>query len=254
MRPQGLYNIGNICYLNSLMQALFSCPSLNKKMARQCSPLAFEYNKIYDGNTSHVGGLLKIIKNNTHKLQYGRQEDAHEGLMMLLECLDSSITGLFGVQYNMTLRCKCGMKQKKTEPSELFVDYYGEQNEDLERHIMLNRYTPHEYKCDRCGTIGSTEIIKSLHDLNYIIIVTFKKYKTKSSIKFPPKLKLWHNNTRYKYRIVAQIEHMGSMHGGHYVARCLRGSEVYLFNDRSISESKFIPTANTYMVFYHLTY
>lgn len=252
MKPEGLYNIGNICYLNSLMQALFSCPSLNKKMSRQQTGLALEYNKIYQGHVSHVGGLLKIIKHNTQKLQYGRQEDAHEGLMMLLQCLDSSVTGLFGVQYNMTLKCQCGMKQKKTEPSEIFIDYYGD--EDLEQHIMSNKYIPHEYKCDRCRTIGSTEIIKSLHDLNYIIVVTFKKYKSKSNIKFPLKLKLWHNDTIHKYRMVAQIEHMGSTRGGHYVARCLRGSDVYLFNDRSISESKFIPTANTYMVFYHLSY
>jgi hypothetical protein len=54
------------------------------------------------------------------------------------------------------------------------------------------------------------------------------------------------------FRLVAQIEHSGTIAGGHYWARCARaGDRVFLLNDQGVSKSAFTPTTYTYIVAYH---
>lgn len=53
------------------------------------------------------------------------------------------------------------------------------------------------------------------------------------------------------FRQVAQIEHTGTLSGGHYYAYGLRaGGAVYLLNDRSAAPGQFSSTPNTYIVVY----
>jgi ubiquitin C-terminal hydrolase len=55
------------------------------------------------------------------------------------------------------------------------------------------------------------------------------------------------------YKAVAQIEHSGGIDSGHYYTICKRDGGWYILNDNSILETPgFLPTNNTYIVFYHI--
>ena len=55
------------------------------------------------------------------------------------------------------------------------------------------------------------------------------------------------------YRLTAQVEQFGVRAGGHYIARGLRADgKVYEFDDHAVAPSALGPTANVYMVFYHV--
>jgi ubiquitin C-terminal hydrolase len=114
------------------------------------------------------------------------------------------------------------------------------------------------YKCPRCGDKSPKNKSRKLVMLPEILPILFKKYqasggatqKINSFISFPEILTF--GAEKHKYQAVAQIEHSGGTSGGHYWAICKRSdSKWYNLNDSNASPSKFGPTKNTYMVFYH---
>jgi len=260
---RGLGNIGNTCYFNSLMQALLSCSALNDKIREigNSNLLAMAYNRMYTGECTNVGELLRIImhkrkvKKQVNTLHVNWQEDAHEGLMLMLEDLGDETDKQLYIRYKTKLSCVgCGnskvVDDEHHEAPEIFIDYYD--GHPLPVYLRNHQTTPDDYKCDKCGQIGTTKKIKMLCRLSNIICVTFKKYANKSNISFPMEFAIDGKSGPMIYKIVAQIEHMGGQGGGHYVARGLRNGQVFLFDDSMTSASKFEPTANTYMVFYHI--
>jgi len=70
---------------------------------------------------------------------------------------------------------------------------------------------------------------------------------------FPPRLEFpGRGDDILFYELVGQIEHSGSLSGGHYWARGRRaGGAVHVLNDGAVSPGAFIPTVNTYVVVYH---
>ena len=58
--------------------------------------------------------------------------------------------------------------------------------------------------------------------LSEIVIILYKKYQGKNNILFPQSLDFPSNGKILHYIIVAQVEHMGLMRGGHYMVNCLR--------------------------------
>jgi ubiquitin C-terminal hydrolase len=116
-----------------------------------------------------------------------------------------------------------------------------------------NSYLDAAHLCDKCGKKCEKFKVTLLVMVPEILPVMFKKYRNKELTPFPAKLEFMCRNGRekYIYGLVAQIEHSGSMEGGHYWAICLRKSGWFNLNDSSVSSSEPGPTVNTYMVFYH---
>lgn len=258
----GLQNVGNSCYFNSLIQSLLSCPILQQVLSNRSSKkIVHAYNNIADQKINHAGELLNILieetKNSGNTLHYGWQEDAHEGLMLLLDKIGSDIEIFFNVRYDTNLICDSCKHQTKIEEDkgakcEIFVDYYDD-SKPLAQYLRCNFSMPEDYKCDKCHTTNTTLRRNTLRRISTIVVLTLKKYHRKKIIDFPMSFTINGGRTILKYKIVAQIEHSGGMGGGHYYARCLREDGIYVCNDSSVMKiDKFEPTPNTYMVFYHL--
>jgi uncharacterized UBP type Zn finger protein len=266
-RVFGLRNTGTLCYLNSLIQALMGCSSLNEYLIAheddyEKNKLVQEYMKVYKENDdsekvpkvniSDATGILKAIhdarKGKKNNLLMGRQEDGHEGLQFFLDIVGKKVDQLFHSRYDLYLHCAKCKKRTKAETAhilEWFIDLsdvdpdlQGSLNtkQSVENYIKKHVITPEDYKCDHCDaknkydrnneTWISSDVIQiyQLTRLSEIIVLKFNKYHRKTLRYFPPVLNFPAKSGQLTYKIMAQIEHSGSMNGGHYVVKALRNT------------------------------
>jgi ubiquitin C-terminal hydrolase len=123
-----------------------------------------------------------------------------------------------------------------------------------------NSYVDADFKCPRCNQKQSMFQTTRLKLIPEILVVLSKKYdiqglrKTDTVTDFPAELKFsgMDKSVSIKYKAVSQIEHMGTMGGGHYNCNAMRkDGKWYTLDDTSVREGAFKPTSNTYLVFYH---
>jgi ubiquitin C-terminal hydrolase len=264
--PFGLRNTGNLCYFNSLLQALVSCTSFNNLISNCVTisghALFQSYAALCNGSenvrdTALFNQLHAARLSNQHNLKIGHQEDAHEGLSLLLDSLEvvhpcgHNLSRLFYVRHRCEIICTICKTHHKVrteaqEPTELVIDLSEENpltrkrldtRKNIESYIKCFIQTPQDYKCDKChakNTAQSQPVIQqyTLTRLSEIIVILFKKYERKTDRYFPPQMQFMSSNGVLTYNIVAQIEHFGTKEGGHYVCRGLRRKPSELHQQR----------------------
>lgn len=129
---------------------------------------------------------------------------------------------------------------------------------------VLGSVSPVEdYRCEACGVRGPVLRRLKLAYAPPVVVCLFNVYGVGAGGRplprvahyFPPEFELPGADARpMTYRLVAQVEHAGSLSGGHYWARALRADGVYALNDSSASKVPgFSPSPETYLVFYSRT-
>jgi len=116
-----------------------------------------------------------------------------------------------------------------------------------------------DYVCPCCKQVNTTIRHYSLEMVPEIMFCMFNVFDNplgqgeRRVRYFPKQFQFWSTTGELlKYKLVGQIEHSGSMHGGHYKALALRGDgAVYLLNDSAVGRANFVSTELTYMVVYH---
>lgn len=107
--------------------------------------------------------------------------------------------------------------------------------------------------CRRAQTKSTAYRVYNLSVIPEIIFCMFNLYNIRAARYFPERLEFPAiDGGALEFRIVGQVEHSGSLSGGHYWARGLRsGGTVCLLNDAGVSASAFGLSASTYIVAYH---
>ena len=239
-----------------------------------------------DAHIQMVNTLIQIQQKTTFNVKFGTgQQDASEGLNLLLDAIhDQDVMELFQVRYSEYIECKtCDHKHESAAdpylPIDIALDIFDkkhptEHSKIIEKYILEhNEYIDDAYLCTNrdCQIAGNKLKYVRLKMSPEIIIISFKKFagvgpmkKTndgrnirntsavKKCIQFPMKLSFPSFGGKLNYEIVSQCEQSGGIGGGHYWAISKRKDKVYNFNDTSVSSAAFNPTANTYMVFYHV--
>jgi ubiquitin C-terminal hydrolase len=278
--PVGLRNINVLCYLNSLIQALMSCSSVNMYFLKNeqihiinKNTVAIEYTRLLKRsiisnphNVLDPSPLFNVFISKVNEINpsgsFGKgQEDTGEMLHLFLETInDDELYRLFMHRYMSTVWCiNCKKQLVKGTDKSMVIEIpnsYNPLNENsFNEHIRQNN-APHKHICKYC----KYEKCYSTYQLTYapeVIIVMFHKSNYKKKIDFPEKLIFQSSNSNIiKYEITAKIEHYGNKNSGHYTAHSYRyhkNSEgIYKFDDEiSKMEGSFKPTANTYFVFYN---
>lgn len=252
----GLTNTGVICYFNSLLQVLGSCTSIQCIHFKDKNLLETAFHKYVnmlknnniDPNISSE--IIKILSN--EKLNFGNgQESASEALVFLMDCINNvCLTSLFISRIKCKITCNnCQKTSDETKDYSIIINLFHDQKV-TEQNILSYFNKVDDYTCNYCNIKGGIRYY-NLAMLSEILVICFNVYFSKKKHEFPETLTFPGKENPINYKLVGQIEHTGSLHGGHYWARVLRKDDVYLCNDSTFNKSKFIPTDNTYIIIYH---
>ncbi len=207
------------------------------------------------------------------------QQCAVEGFNMLLQTMEKeqNIQNLFLHRRINKLYCNQCNKwcSEATETNTFFEvepDFKLQQLSEFKaRHaeannlntFLLNQtsYVDNDHVCPLCGYKGNKFKHSQLSMIPEILFVMSKKYKYSGNrgeklntyTDFPEFLEFKGKRAvKLRYEAVAQIEHSGSLDGGHYWAVCRRRDGWYRLNDMAVSHAEFKPTNDTYIVIYHV--
>ena len=257
----GLVNLGASCWQNSYIQMLVSntafidcLDSAQENVNPFIEAIAMLLCREYRARAA-----LALFRAMSSRIGCG-QQDAEEGLTKLIDLLSTktNISDLFNVKYKVIIHCRsCGKQSSGDENSynsdishivKIHESDYA--NRSLSETIACHTSELEDYKCG-CGAKNQTEIIRKLKYAPSIIIVVFEKYDRKIELPFTNELVFNSKKPKpIKYKLTAQVEHVGGRNVGHYYTICARKNGVCQINDAYITTSSFHPTPNTYMLSY----
>lgn len=270
MREFGLNNIGSICYLNSLIQALISCKIFNSEImssdSRDDSPMLKEFQHFLNHINSSVSKvetiepiLKEIIK--SHEFFGHQQEDVVEGFDIILNLVGDNIASVFESIWDVNIFCSnCKLVVSNTTDTMRritmerdYIPYVKKRGIDMFVSGHMSRFSNYKCsstQCDRTDGIKVSRLIKPPN----VMVVSFNKYHTKW-ISEPHKDQMdvvygKHRTKIAKYKLMAVIHHRGSMISGHYTVTAIRDGFTFLFNDAKILNSEFSQNKNDYVLFY----
>lgn len=273
----GLRNLGNTCYMNTVVQALLSCPPFCAWIARNAekSEAVMEFAQIYlhmampivSGPIDLAILAEKIIGG---ELRMYCQEDADACFQRICDVLHEStrarlaaaetLDSVFAVRYSYELLCRsCNhhtVGAAATAVTQNWIDVpmvaeYGAvagdrpitTADEFGQFLRSHRDHPVDFRCEACGSVNRTEKIYKLARISPVCVMVFKKYHDKPTQFFPQTFSIGSKSgSLMHYDIVAQIEQSGDMRGGHYYAigrRIVPGGalDTYLLDD-SYSERR----------------
>jgi ubiquitin C-terminal hydrolase len=269
----GQNNTGNICYFNSLLQGLLSCPQIiqtvleNEKYFGE-TPLRKEFYAFCKaslekkqnplGSTAVLEALLGEIKEKGLKAQLGfTQSSSHEALIYLFDMLgEGPLSGVITNKHRVLHRClECGKDvSDKIDTNIVLNAFHITQFKNLADQLTLYAEEAKDpANCPFCGKNTKYKEFFALRYLPSVFICHFNLYKERPLIEAPDFLDFAGLEKKLRYVKVAQVEHAGALSGGHYTARVLRqGGGFYSISDNSVSiPSKTCEnTPNSYLVFY----
>ncbi len=223
------------------------------------------------------------------QFKVGRQEDAHEYLITLLDCLkeeilkvngvrlcdgeiaDSTyISRIFGGSYCNQLKCtKCKYKSiTYNNFLDLSLNVGGGINSikaGIDSFCKEERLSSgNEWKCDGCKKKVQAVKEMKIHAVPNVLIVHFNRFsfdryagKISKPIDFKMNLQVYSNeeNKNVDYELFGVIEHLGSsVHSGHYVAY-VKGSNGlwHEMNDERVNvvSVDHVPKKKAYILFYN---
>jgi len=265
MAPIGIINIGNSCYMNSILQIFFNHPIIYK-LIMSCNDLEIKKEFImYHTNENCYNPKffkkkINQIFNNIH------QNDAHEFLSFLIEYLDKELkiinysNFLDIINFQQIVCINNINKKKKSYKTTIDNILILEQSTSLSE--SYDKYTTstyiHNYKDSEnniCTVKNKISVVKWAN----LLIIMFMKYMNKTKIKIPI---YWTIHNKYNdilyivnYVIFGAIIHYGDNNRGHYVCILNKNDKYFLCNDTMIDEisiESFINyLQNSYICFYN---
>jgi len=273
----GFNNTGVICWFNSLLQALLSSKyfvSVITNISDNKNRIVIELKKLIQNIKVNnkvcdsVGVLQAFLivlrhkdKNRFREFASG-QQSASEGMTLLIDCINcSELEQILTHKYEERV---VSINTGKEEPNTRNIGYNNQFmvfNEKALKQFGLAEYIKcHEdlltdYRSERADADPS-DTYKRQYFLKYlpkVVVILLNKYTRRSTnISLPDSFDMPTSlfNGALRYKKIAEIDHSGSLAGGHYVAKVVRGDKSYLCNDSTFVELSLGTSVNTYITIY----
>ncbi len=237
----GLPNLGNTCYINSIIQCLRYQRHFVRHLKDYNSEKDSTFHKnfielMFDGATDqHLRDFVFQLAVENKEFQLFKQCDAHELFLYLIDDFyeKHDLTNPFKGTLESKLFCECGYESiTKEEFHSLSVNI-----KDSVASMLENYQEPEEMdmKC-KC----SKQLKKKLSIVKKpsIFVMHLKRF-TGINEKIKDKVKL---DQPHNYKLTAICNHTGETEGGHYTCAVLRGhGGWYMCNDIHTMELPHLP-------------
>lgn len=304
----GFFNQGNTCYLNSTLQCLLYIPPLtqillktdikllksvsanNQSMLPHFQKLAIDVSKGSAERAISPRSMVQNIRYVGKQFRPMRQEDAHEYLCKLIDCMHEEILKSYGVKiengkiaettfifriFGGTLRnellCSKCHYSSKTYNSFLNLSLeiskgVSSVNAALKHFTEKERLTAgNEWFCEKCKMKVTATKQLTINHAPQVLVLHLKRFchlgmfntKVNKRIDFDLELKVncsGETPSVISYKLVGLIRHYGnSSHSGHYVAFVLSSNgQWFEMNDSNVTaiSAKRVLEQEAYVLFY----
>jgi len=256
MKLYSFHNLGNTCYINSVLQCFINDPCFQKKIKKGSGGLYDLLNEIKVDLT--VNDNLKYDKYNLegivsffrYKFKQFQQYDTHEFLLEFLEKLN--LKHYSGTIKSSVVCLKC--KNANNTSENFYTIDLPVLHSNLIENFMeyLKKENIHEYDCEKCNC--KTECQKKIYldKLPKTLIIVLKKYNGVNSSNFTDlKIKETTSGNIYNYILYAVIYHYGTLDNGHYNCSVKINENWYFIDDDKIYlNNNELNYKNSYILFY----
>ena len=268
LEPYGLENDGALCFMNAMVQSVLSLEYIMKAIHDYTGDR--EIVKTFkDSIRSSASGtpdallsrkLIDLIaKDSTDKFvkelaRRGRQNSASEAFIALVDKI--GLDGYFTSSYRKKITCsECGHESTTKDNFVMLPLFFLKHDENVTSNKLRTAESELEgYKCGGCGKADTSKEFAKLSVLAPYLVLQFNQYGRKKHYKYPAEL--YFTTVKYGdivYKAKAQVEHSGSLGGGHYTAKVMRKGGCYAISDTSVSKIEGMTSSSSvYFVIYEV--